>query len=177
MDRTEYLVAFYSIIFGFACYTYVSGWSHLFLTRKRSKNYWIPLVWSVSYFAGLINEWFTQYRFWNDVESAPEFLLILLSLFAMHFIGFIILPESDTEDYFERFLENKKVIILLTLFVLVLKIDFNELTFFRRTHQEILFLLALFIPAIFTNKKVPLSIIGLVLLSFWVYRMTVLSIA
>lgn len=187
MSPSDYLITFYSVIAGLTATVYIQKWGELLQLRKYTLYTTVPLLWSFVFFVMVINEWFINFS-WAPDTNAFMFLMSLFVPFSLYFIGMLIFPAKDQLDrndqfayldYFEEFLSNKTIIMLLALFILMIKFfalwfysneTLNLLHGFEKylLHKRTYWVFFAFIFALFSEHKLVLGLSALVVIYVWI---------
>ena len=177
MTKSDYLIAFYSIVMGFTASKYLQGWGDLIKDRGINQNYLVTIVWSLAFFISIINEWIVQYDKWQFRHGMFDLLTALIVPFGMYIIGVLIFPselgEQTEENYLSHFLKQKKFIIGVALAILFIKLDLFNWNIKQDNGTRILILLVSVphVIALFTQKKWIILSCGFIILMIWTYRM------
>ena len=178
MDRSTYILFFYSIIIGLTTTSYLKGWTELIANREKAKNWIVSFIWSLSFLIMIMHEWFAQYSLWKTREVIFDLIQIMALPFGLFVISELIFPKMNTEDcdYFKHLLKHKKIIFGIIVLLLLFKFDFTSpIDEHLRTRKEILFIIVpSFLPVVSSKRNVIL-ISGVWFLSFWIYRILLLS--
>ncbi len=113
-SKVEHLSIFLTFLFGFVVAEFLKGWSDMLYSRSRTKFSLTHFLWTLLSFALLIDIWWGS---WNQkaliAESLINFLLLLISPFAIYLLSVLFFPKLENQeiiDYQEVFLKNKRYI-------------------------------------------------------------------
>jgi hypothetical protein len=157
---------------GLTATKYLQGWGDLIKDRKISKNYLVTIIWSLSFFCAILNEWIVEYNYWEVKFSILHLLQSMVHPFSCYIIGVLIFPHEkgseSNEDYFAHFLSQKKIILGITIGLLILKFNLFEWEDPKiKTRTQVLFLLIPSIASFISNKKWVLILTGGIYFVFW----------
>lgn len=178
MEKSTYILFFYSIVIGLTATTYIRGWGELIQNRNNIKNWLVSTIWSIGFFIAILNEWFGQYTNWDTRSNIFDLVQILAIPFGIYIISELIFPKACNKecDYFKHFLKQKNIIYAINIAYLLWKFDiltgFSE---FGRTRLEVGILLFPSVMPLFSSKKSINLLSGVIFLAFWIYRIIIMS--
>lgn len=179
MEKSTYILFFYSIVIGLTATTYLKGWGELIQNRDNCKNWLVSTIWSVGFFVAIVNEWFSLYNGWEARSNIFDLFQILVIPFGIYIISELIFPKASNNecDYYKHFLKHKNIIYVITIAYLLWKFDIpSGFSQFNRTRLEVLVLLLTSVTPLFSTKKSINLICGVIFLVFWIYRIIIMSI-
>lgn len=173
MDPQEYLITFYGIVVGLTATKYLQGWGDLIKDRAINRHYMVTLIWSITFFCGLTNEWLVEYTRWSDDFSMLRLMEALVQPFCLYIVGVLLFPNehgsNEVEDYYQHFLKQKTIIMTITIGLLMLKFEpLNWERGWTKTKVQVAVLLFPVLASLLFAQKWVLLLSGTVMTLFWV---------
>ncbi|WP_258105528.1 hypothetical protein [Marinoscillum sp. MHG1-6] len=132
-SKTEHLIIFISVIYGFIITIFLEGWAGMFRMKEHAFS-WTQFLWSLFSFIFLIDIWWGS---WSRNElitnSLLHFLVFLIVPFLIYLICVLLFPKPGVVSYSNHFFSNKTLIFSLFASLLIVQIG---LSYFFEEHDK-----------------------------------------
>jgi len=98
-SKTEYLISFYAILFGFVCFEFLHGWGQWMINRKKMTLYWVHILWTLLTFMMLMDLWWLSWSRKDLMSSNFEiFFLSIIPPLIFYFGSVILFPDFQKPE-------------------------------------------------------------------------------
>ena len=135
IPHSDYLVIFFSFIFGYVVFEFLSGWAEIIRNLKLGDIYWIHLAWTVLAFILVVQSWWGM---WAQKELIAagfgSFFFTLIIPILYYFLSIVLFPSINRirDSGYEMYFFGNKHFIFGVLAIIIAYLVLNDYCYLNK---------------------------------------------